>query len=475
MTSHKYAIDPNSILRKIDENSLANNFLQAPVVLPRSLWDHTLHLHHDIPIAGHRKFKKLLKLMQQQYYFPGMSTYIKGYTDSCLSCQSTTSAKRLRSPLKPYYAGFPGVLVHLDFTKGTGTTVRGNTHILAIIDSFTGYVRLYPTPQPSAKITAECLLQYIAINSMPLKIITDNGKEFANQVITELAYLLGIKHSTIAPYNSKANGKVENIHKIVKTMTRSYIERYKDKWDLLLPLFEFAINTSESEVTHTTPFHLWFGRHPNYPLDSICKDIYKPVMTTDEYVQKLHTERNDLFEWIRLRKQQVANKMKEKYDNKFHNNMKTLKPGQYVLKKSNTHQKGENKKMHPIYGEEIFRIKTDLSNGNYVIENLDSTQTSQQNIGQLKPIKVRYEHYYDAGNDTITSATTTIEIPDETSGSKRNSTSDDDYISYEIKEILDKRHTPTKGLEYKVWWKGYPKAKAQWVPADHVDAPDYIE
>ena len=70
-------------------------------------------------------------------------------------------------------------------------------------------------------------MQYISVNSMPLKIITDNGREFANETVSELSYLLGIKHSKIMLNNSKANGKVENIHRTVKIMIRSFIENSK--------------------------------------------------------------------------------------------------------------------------------------------------------------------------------------------------------------------------------------------------------
>ena len=103
-------------------------------------------------------------------------------------------------------ASYLGVTVHLDCTKGLKTSARGNTHLLAIVDNFSGYLRLYPIPQPTAKDTARALLQYICINSMPLKIVTDNGPEFANELFTELSNLMGLKQTTISLYNSKSNG-----------------------------------------------------------------------------------------------------------------------------------------------------------------------------------------------------------------------------------------------------------------------------
>ena len=79
-------------------------------------------------------------------------------------------------------ASYPGILLHLDCTKGPKVTACGNSFILAILDNFSSYIRLYAIPDPSAKASAEALLQYVCVNSMPLWIVTDNGSEFANQI-----------------------------------------------------------------------------------------------------------------------------------------------------------------------------------------------------------------------------------------------------------------------------------------------------
>ena len=155
------------------------------------------------------------------------------------------------------------MVLQLDCTPGPKhkkPTERGNSHILAILESFSNHVRLFAVPDPNAKLMAECLLAYISVHSMPLQIITDNGPEFANQLMTELALMLGLKHSTTSPYNSKANGRVEVAHKSMQTMMRAYIEDHVEDWDLLLPLIEFTLNTSINKGTGYTPFFLHFGR-----------------------------------------------------------------------------------------------------------------------------------------------------------------------------------------------------------------------
>ena len=247
-TAHQYIIDDIGILRKIDL-PIHKESTKAPAMLPRHMWDATIKLLHDTPINGHRKFDKLYDLFKRMYYFPGMGPYIKAYCETCERCQISTSSKALMAPLHPIEPSYPGVVVHLDSTKGGPLTERGYSHILAIIEAFSGHVRLYPLGDPDGQSMAKLLLKYIAIHSMPLKVITDNGPECANQLMTELAYLLGMKQTKISPYNSKANGKVKNIHKTVKTMLCAYMKEFKTNWDLLLPLVEFAMNTSRNVNT----------------------------------------------------------------------------------------------------------------------------------------------------------------------------------------------------------------------------------
>lgn len=124
--------------------------------------------------------------------------------------EATSFGKGRLAELKPYYASYPGVLVHIDCTPGSCLIKSGNSHIMAIIDSFSGHVQLYAIPVSDSRVAARALMRYISIHSMPLKIVTDNGPEFSNELMAELALLLGLKHTFVAPYNSKSNGKVEN-------------------------------------------------------------------------------------------------------------------------------------------------------------------------------------------------------------------------------------------------------------------------
>ena len=165
------------------------------------------------------------------------------------------------------HVGYPNVTIHIDSTKGIEGNIRGYTYILSIVDTFTGYLTLFPLKAVNTREMAECLLKYITIHSMPLEIVTDGGPEFRKALLKELTKIWGIHHAKVSPHNHKGNGKVETIHSPVKNMMRAYIRKYERDWDLLLPMVEFAYNTQVHSVTKQKPFTLQFGRIPTYPID----------------------------------------------------------------------------------------------------------------------------------------------------------------------------------------------------------------
>ena len=46
-------------------------------------------LHHDAKAAGHPGRWKTYELLQRDYWWPGMSNFVRSYVDGCSTCQST--------------------------------------------------------------------------------------------------------------------------------------------------------------------------------------------------------------------------------------------------------------------------------------------------------------------------------------------------------------------------------------------------
>ena len=67
------------------------------------------------------------------------------------------------------------------------TSRRGNRYILTLIDYYTKWVEAFAIPSKTAQVVAETLFDNVYCRfGPPHRIITDNGKEFVNEVPKEL-------------------------------------------------------------------------------------------------------------------------------------------------------------------------------------------------------------------------------------------------------------------------------------------------
>ena len=65
-------------------------------------------------------------------------------------------------------------------------------------------------------------------------IVTDHGSHFHNQMMEELSAKLGFLHENSMPYYPQANGQVEAINKVLKTMLRWMVGDHKSNWHHIL-------------------------------------------------------------------------------------------------------------------------------------------------------------------------------------------------------------------------------------------------
>ena len=93
----------------------------------------------------------------------------------------------------------------------------------------------------------------------PLEIVSDRGKHFLNDVISDITSRYLIKHRKTTPYNPKANGLTERANGIVGNILNKMVSAHKTDWDLKLPSAVHAYNTSKKKTTNKSPFFLVFG------------------------------------------------------------------------------------------------------------------------------------------------------------------------------------------------------------------------
>ena len=73
-------------------------------------------------------------------------------------------------------------------------------------------------------------------------------------MMEELSAKLGFCHENSTSYYRQANGQVEAINKVLKTMFRRMVGDHKSNWHLVLFFALWAYQTSVKTTTGFTPF-----------------------------------------------------------------------------------------------------------------------------------------------------------------------------------------------------------------------------
>jgi hypothetical protein len=79
--------------------------------------------------------------------------------------------------------------------------------------------------------------------------------------------LLDIHQLRSSPYWLAGDGCSERVIQTTMSILRHHVDEKQDRWDVTLPMLEFAMNTAVHATTKFTPWFLQFGRRPRIPLD----------------------------------------------------------------------------------------------------------------------------------------------------------------------------------------------------------------
>jgi hypothetical protein len=94
---------------------------------------------------------------------------------------------------------------------------------------------------------------------------TDNGKEYANDLIEQFAKAGNATHGVTIAYNHHANGKVERANRTVHdTIVKKALATTGDSnnWDRFVPIVMLKLNNKIQCTTNSSSFALMFGHQP---------------------------------------------------------------------------------------------------------------------------------------------------------------------------------------------------------------------
>ena len=140
--------------------------------------------------AAHQGQRCSAALMQESFWWPGMTRDLRNHIKKCSRCRKYEAAPPVM-PMKPLDCSGPGELLHVDFTSIEETVpLKENPvirNVLVLQDHFSKYVVAYVVKDQTAHTAAETLrIRYFRLFGAPAYLVSDQGKAFTGHVITHL-------------------------------------------------------------------------------------------------------------------------------------------------------------------------------------------------------------------------------------------------------------------------------------------------
>ena len=407
---------------------------------------------HDPVYSGHFGLEKTLEKVRRTWHWPGMVNDVRMFVRSCPRCQRTKhDTSRPPGLLQPILSKYPWQVVTMDFV-GKFTPAEGTEHnmCLVMVDKFSKYVLLEAVPETiTASQMAEIFIRrLIAHFGVPATVISDRGPQFTSAVWRETLEQLGSRVALASSHHPQTDGQTERTIQTLLRLVRAFASEKEETWERQLPLFQYALNDAYCEATQTSPFRALYGKDPMSPLSLVGGPNRAASDGTDpnEMAERLYDEMSGVQEFMRQHQQEVANRMKERYDQG--RRPLELQPGDLVLLSTRSHHLllGSRKHQHRRVGPYVVARK--IQENAYELTGLPPGVPTTQNV--------RFLSKYELTPPAFSSSPERAALgPAQVDGE----------WEWEVEAIEDFR-VQRNGNKYLVKWVDTPQR--QWLSIDHL-------
>jgi transposase InsO family protein len=211
--------------------------------------------------VGHNGITGCLRRARESVFWPGMTSEIKIYIETCEICREGEINSQPKETLMPHEAPErPWQTVGIDLM-----TCR-NKEYLITVDYLTNYWEIDYLSETSAKTCIKKIKSHFARYGIPDLVITDSGSQFLSDEFSRFSKEWGFEHRPTSPYHHQSNGKVESSVKAAKKV----LKRTKDQYLGLL-----AVRNTPTEGTDSSPAQKFLGRRTKSTLP-ISSNLLKP-------------------------------------------------------------------------------------------------------------------------------------------------------------------------------------------------------
>jgi transposase InsO family protein len=233
-------------------------FKEDKLYVPRGKREEVLRAAHADRASGHGGVMVTMARLEDCWW-PTKREQVEEFVRNCLVCQLRKADKTgPYGSLKPFEAAAPLDIVSVDTLGPMKETLNQNRFVIVAVDAFTRFLEAKALKTVTAKEANEFLLEYLGRYGAPKLVITDQGSQFKNELVSGTFKAFGSEHRLCVPDHGQGNSFAER--SIQTLQEKLSLSGGSDNWDVLLPATMLAINTSVNARIKISPYEMLFGR-----------------------------------------------------------------------------------------------------------------------------------------------------------------------------------------------------------------------
>lgn len=223
------------------------------------------------------------QLVGSRFVWPHLDKVCRSFARHCVVCQKNKVHRHNRAALAQFEtpdARFEHI--HMDIV-GPLPAVDGQSYLLTMIDRYTRWMEAVPLPNITAETVAKnFIFTWISRFGVPVRVTTDQGRQFESDLFNQLNIMLGIEHLRTTPYHPQSNGLVERFHRTLKASIRCR----EEDWLTALPTVLLALRVQAKEDLGVSPSQLVYGTSLRIPGELLQE---APAMDHQQFNKDLQT------------------------------------------------------------------------------------------------------------------------------------------------------------------------------------------
>ena len=244
-----------------------HNHMFVPLLARSAL----LHSIHSSPLSGHMGVFHTKAILEQDFWWPGLSTFVKHFVAGCPVCQQNkANTHPVVPPLLPIKSDvtLPFKQLSVNLITNLPPSAGFDSVMVVVNHGLTKGVILAPCQKTIdaagiAQLFFDFVFKHFGLHDT---LISDHGPQFASAFAKELAHLLNYNVQLSTTYHPQTDGQTERTNQELKTYLCIFCTNNPTKWVQFLPSAEFHHNSAPHSSTKTSPFSLLYGYEPrSYP------------------------------------------------------------------------------------------------------------------------------------------------------------------------------------------------------------------